>query len=464
MANIFRPYDDTPLSFSCRCGQHSSQSECDRASLVPDERFANVSTSSQTEHATTDMIEAVAVKALFPHEPTRRAFLKAVGKGTALAAIASVLPLSALQEAAALDRLNPEKKSVDIGFLPILCSTPLIMAHPLGYYEEQGISANLHKRAGWALVRDQMMNRELDATHFLAPMPLAITLGLGSAKQDMKVAAIQNTNGQALVMALKHANNRDPKNWKGMTFAIPFEHSIHNYLLRYFLAEHGLDPDRDVKLRLTTPPDMIANLKAGNIDGFFGPEPFNQRAVWDKAGYIHTLSRDIWLGHPCCSFGTSQTFINDNPQSFLAMYRAIIKANVMANEPSIRKDLSTLLAPANYLNQPELVLRQSIMGRFADGVGNVQDVPDRMGFDVMPWHSVAIWMLTQMKRWGYLKDNINYQDIAEQVFLLTDAKRQMTAMGYTLRDEPAIKVMGKPFDATRPDDYLKSFAIGTKGN
>lgn len=337
------------------------------------------------------------------------------------------------------------------------------MADPLGYYAEQGIKANLLKRAGWALVRDQMMNRELDAAHFLAPMPIAINLGLGSAKQNMKVAAIQNTNGQALVMALKHKNNRNPKNWKGMTFAIPFEHSIHNYLLRYFLAEHGLDPDKDVKLRLTTPPDMIANLKAGNIDGFFGPEPFNQRAVWDKAGYIHTLSRDIWNGHPCCSFGTSQSFINDYPQTFLAMYRAIIKANVMANKPSIRKDLSKLLSPANYLNQPELVLRQSIMGRFADGVDTIQDVPDRMGFDVMPWHSVAAWMMTQMKRWGYITGNINYQDIANQVFMLTDAKKQMQAMGYTVKDdEPKITVMGKQFNATDPDAYLDSFAIGHK--
>lgn len=169
-----------------------------------------------------------------------------------MTAIASILPIASLQEAAALDKLNPEKKDVKIGFLPILCATPLIMADPMGLYQEQGIKANLLKRAGWALVRDQMMNRELDATHFLAPMPIAISLGLGSAQQDMKVAGIQNINGQALVMALKHKDNRDPKNWKGMTFAIPFEHSIHNYLLRYFLAEHGLDPDNDVKLRLTT--------------------------------------------------------------------------------------------------------------------------------------------------------------------------------------------------------------------
>lgn len=469
MPNIFRPFDtDKSLNFGCTCGHHATQSECDTDpnSHVVTASFNNVNDNSKVETVSTDFIEAVAVKALFPHEPTRRAFLKSVGKATAMGAIASIFPLANLQEAMALDRLNPEKKQVDIGFLPILCATPLIMADPLGYYQEQGIKANLMKRAGWALVRDQMMNRELDATHFLAPMPLAITMGAGSAKQDMKVACIQNINGQALVMSLKHKDNRDPKNWKGFTFAIPFEHSIHNYLLRYFLAEHGIDPEKDVKLRLTTPPDMIANLKAGNIDGFFGPEPFNQRAVWDKAGYIHTLSRDIWNGHPCCSFGTSQSFINDNPQTFLAMLRAIIKANVMANDRKIRRDLSTLLAPANYLNQPELVLRQSLMGRFADGVGNVQDVPDRMNFDVMPYHSVAVWMLTQMKRWGYIKGDVNYNDIAQKVFLLTDAKKQMTAMGYATPDfdkygaNPPIKIMGKAFDVNKPDEYLKSFKIG----
>lgn len=268
MSNIFRPYDPNSR-LGCTCGQHSTQADCDRASAFG-QLNQNVQLDSQTEQAAADFVEAAAMRALFPHEPTRRAFLKTVGAGTAMAAIGSLLPLSALQEAAAADRLNPEKKDLTIGFIPIICSTPLIMADPLGYYAEQGINAKLVKRAGWALVRDQMMNRELDATHFLAPMPLAITLGLGSAKQDMKVACIQNVNGQALVMSLKHKDNRDPRNWKGMTFAIPFEHSIHNYLLRYFLAEHGLDPDKDVKLRLTTPPDMIANLKPATLMASLG--------------------------------------------------------------------------------------------------------------------------------------------------------------------------------------------------
>lgn len=456
--NIFHPLTDTHLG--CSCGHHSTQDECtlanNKTSTAPNQALT---LGSQTEQANADFVEAVVIKALFPHAPTRRAFLKSVGAGTAMSAIASVVPLSLLQEAAAQDRLTVEKKQLTIGFIPILCSTPLIMAEPLGYYAEQGLDATLVKRAGWALVRDQMMSGKLDATHFLAPMPLSISLGVGSAIQDMKVACIQNTNGQALVMALKHKNNKNPKNWRGMTFAIPFEHSMHNYLLRYFLAQHGLDPDRDVSLRLTTPPDMIANLKAGNIDGFFGPEPFNQRAVWDKAGYIHTLSRDIWNGHPCCSFGTSKAFIDQNPQSFLAMYRAILKANVMANQPSIKARLPEILAQANYLNQPKLVISQSLNGRFADGLGNVVDVPDRTQFSAMPWESLAIWMLTQMKRWGYIKGDINYTDIANRVFLLTDAKEQMKKLGYAIEKEQDIWIMGKKFDKTAPENYLRSFKI-----
>jgi len=200
-----------------------------------------------------DFVEAAAVRALFPNDVTRRRFLQAVGVGTAMAAISSVLPLTSLQAMA--DERGPlEKTNLKIGFIPINCATPLIMADPLGLYQEQGLSVSLQKTAGWALVRDNMLNSELDASHMLAPMPLAISMGLGSNPQPMRVATIQNINGQAIVLALKHKENRDPKNWKGFKFAIPFEYSMHNFLLRYYLAEHGLDPDRDVQLRVT-PPD-----------------------------------------------------------------------------------------------------------------------------------------------------------------------------------------------------------------
>src|SRR5216684_5576697 len=130
------------------------------------------------------------------------------------------------------------------------------MSTPLGFYEKQGLNVTLVKTAGWALIRDKVMNKEYDASHLLAPMPLAISLGVGSGALPMNVATIQNSNGQAITLALKHKDNRDPKNWKGFKFAVPFEFSMHNFLLRYYVAEHGLDPDRDIQIRAEEAVDV----------------------------------------------------------------------------------------------------------------------------------------------------------------------------------------------------------------
>ncbi|MFY1662886.1 CmpA/NrtA family ABC transporter substrate-binding protein [Pseudomonas sp. Pseu.R1] len=417
------------------------------------------------ESLSRDFVEAAAVRALFPHDATRRRFLKAVGAGAAMAAINSLLPIQAMQAMAEDKNGALEKKNLKIGFIPINCATPLIMADPLGLYKAQGLNVTLQKTAGWALVRDNMLNGELDASHFLAPMPLTISLGLGSNAQPMRVASIQNTNGQAITLALKHKDNRDPRNWKGFKFAIPFEFSMHNFLLRYYLAEHGLDPDRDVQLRVTPPAEMIANLRAGNIDGFLGPDPFNQRAVYDEIGFIHVLSKDIWDGHPCCSFGTSQKFIEENPNTFAALYRAILNAAALARDPANRTMIAQTISTPNYLNQPEIVIRQGLTGRFADGLGVVQDHPRRSDFDPMPWYSMATWMLTQLKRWGYIKGDVDFNGIAEQVFLMTDARRQMRELAMSeasvepLSGYKAFSVMGRPFDPTQPKAYLDGFAI-----
>ncbi|RLK30053.1 CmpA/NrtA family ABC transporter substrate-binding protein [Cupriavidus plantarum] len=458
--SLYRPYDaDTSLS-GCQCGQHHSQDAHDRAAAE-----ARRARASDAELLSNDFVEAAAVRALFPEDATRRRLLKAVGASAVMAAVGSMLPMDDLR-AAALEKSGPiEKKALKVGFIPINCATPLIMASPMGMYEAQGLDVTLVKTAGWALVRDQMLNRELDASHFLAPMPLAISMGLGSSAQPMRVATIQNINGQAITLALKHKDNRDPRNWKGFKFAIPFEYSMHNFLLRYYLAEHGLDPDRDVQLRVTPPAEMIANLRAGNIDGFLGPDPFNQRAVYDQIGFIHILSKEIWNGHPCCAFGTSQAFIEQNPNTFAALYRSVLNAAAMARKQENRADIAKAIAPANYLNQPETVILQALSGRFADGLGKVRNEPDRADFDPMPWYSMATWMLTQMKRWGYIKGDVTYQQIAQQVFLLTDAQKQMAALGMTeaasggKNGNRPITVMGKVYDASAPQRYVDSFEI-----
>jgi len=453
--NIYRPYSPGSHLGSCSCGQHANSAEHDAAAAA-----AMAARASDAEVLSRDFMEAAAVRALFPVESTRRDFLRAVGQRTAMAAIASVLPIASLQ-AMAQEKGPLEKTDLKLGFIPITCATPLIMAHPLGFYKKQGLNVELNKTAGWALVRDKMINREYDASHFLSPMPLAMSMGLGSNATAMNVATIQNVNGQAITLALKHKENRDPKNWKGFKFAIPFEFSMHNFLLRYYLAEAGLNPDTDVQLRVVPPAEMVANLRAGNIDGFLGPDPFNQRAVYEEVGFIHLLTKEIWNGHPCCAFGTSAEFIQKNPNTFAALYRAVLTSAAMARDPKNRELIAKVIAPAQYLNQPEAVIRQVLTGKFADGLGNVKTVPDRADFDPMPWDSMAVWMLTQMKRWGYIKGEVNYKQIAEKVFLFTDAKKHMKALGQKVPEgaSPKFRIMGKEFDASRAAEYVKSFPI-----
>ncbi len=157
-----------------------------------------------------------------------------------------------------------------------------------------------------------------------------------------------------------------------MKFGIPFDYSMHNYLLRYYLAEAGIDPDRDVQLRVIPPPEMVANLRAENIDGFLGPDPFNQRAVYDGVGFIHLLTRELWDGHPCCAFGISQARVKAMPNTFRAVLQAVVDSTAYANKAENRKEIAEVISAQNYLNQPQTVVEQALTGTYADGLGGVR--------------------------------------------------------------------------------------------
>jgi nitrate/nitrite transport system substrate-binding protein len=260
---------------------------------------------------------------------------------------------------------------------------------------------------------------------------------------------------------MKHKDKRDPKDWKGFRFAVPFDYSMHNYLLRYYVAEHGLDPDKDISIRSVPPPEMVANLRADNIDGYLGPDPFNQRAVYDGVGFIHLLTKELWDGHPCCAFAVSKEFVAQNPNTYRALLKAIIDATTYASKAENRKEIAKAIAPQNYLNQPEIVLDQILTGTYADGLGAVKKDPGRIDFDPFPYNQFAVWILSQMKRWGQLKADIDYPKVAAEVFLATDTAKMMQEMGFTPPDgaRKTIVVMGKPFDPAKPAEYVESFAI-----
>lgn len=243
---------------------------------------------------------------------------------------------------------------------------------------------------------------------------------------------------------------------------MPFDYSMHNFLLRYYVAEHGIDPDQDIQIRVVPPPEMVANLRAGNLDGYLSPDPFNQRAVYEKVGFLHTLTKDIWEGHPCCAFACSEKFAKEMPNTYAALFKSIVDATHFSAKAENRAEIAKAISPKNYLNQPEIVVQQVLTGRYVDGLEKkVYDVPDRIDFDPFPWHSMAVWILTQMKRWGYVSGEIDYQGIAEKVYVASETAEVMKGLGY----EPPTKtyenytIMGKEFDYTKPEEYINSFAI-----
>ncbi|MCF8041785.1 MAG: ABC transporter substrate-binding protein [Desulfarculaceae bacterium] len=409
-------------------------------------------------------VENTVVKAIFKgNDVSRRRFMKAVGASAAMAIIGNFFPLDAAK-AWAKDASGPlEKKALKIGFIPITCATPIIMADPMGFYAKHGLEGTrVVKAAGWAMIRDWAVSKQVDCAHMLSPMPLALTLGAGSPAVPFLMPAVENINGQAITLHKKYLGKvKSAKDMKGFTFCVPFDYSMHNFLLRYYLAEGGVDPDRDVKIRVVPPPEMVANLRAGNVDGYLAPDPFNQRAVYEDAGYIFMLTRDIWPGHPCCAFAASQEFATTMPNTFKAVFKSLVDATHYAHKAENRKEIAKAISPRNYLNQPKVVVEQVLTGNFPDGKGGDISAPDRIDFDPFPWDSMAVWILTQMKRWGYVKGDVDYNKVAEQVFLASDCRKIMKGEGYQAPAENYKKhvIMGKTFDPNQPEAYIKSFAI-----
>jgi nitrate/nitrite transport system substrate-binding protein len=404
---------------------------------------------------------AVAAAVIRAAGPSRRQFLVGVGSTALAALIGEILPWERIKAFAADPPGKPEKTDLSIGFIPITCATPIIMAEPLGFYRKHGLNATVKRAAGWAMIRDWAINKEVDAAHMLTPMPLAITLGAGSVPTPFYMPAVENINGQAITLHIKHKDVKTAADMKGFRFCVPFDYSMHNYLLRYFLAEGGVHPDKDVQIRVVPPPEMVANLKAGNVNGYLAPDPFNQRAVYENVGFIYKLSKEIWDRHPCCAFTVSKEFATSHPNTFWALFRAIVDATHYASNPAHRKEIAAAIAPTNYLNQPVTVLEQVLTGTYADGLGNIKKEPNRIDFDPYPWHSMAVWIMTQMKRWGHLKGDVNYKSVAEQVYRAADCDRIAEELGYQTHQATMAKhvIMGKEFDPNQPEAYVKSFAI-----
>ncbi|MEL6554623.1 MAG: CmpA/NrtA family ABC transporter substrate-binding protein [Cyanobacteria bacterium J06621_11] len=396
---------------------------------------------------------------------TRRKFLQNVAVGAALTTLANCASPSeeatesSENETRSAAPAGLEKTDLKVAFLPITCASPIIMSKPLGFYEKHGLNVELMKYASWSVVRDAAIAGELDAYHMLAPMPIAMSLGLGSTPFSVKLASIENNNGQGIAVAKKHLGVvNGPADFKGMTIGIPYDYSNHNLLLRYYLATGGLDPDKDVKLIVLPPPDAIAKMSTGQIDAFILPDNFTQRVVKDDIGFIHLLTKDLWAGHPCCAFVAADNWMGENPNTFRALNKAIIDGATYANNAANRKEVAAAIAPREFLNQPVDVLEAVMTGKFDDGQGNSFDIPDRINFDPYPWKSFASWISTQLVRWDYMPtEKANYDELGEQIFMTDLARELAEELGAQAPAEVSRieKLKFGDFDPSQASDYLK---------
>ena len=326
-----------------------------------------------------------------------------------------------------------EKPELQIRFIPIACSAPLLYAKSGGFFERNGLSVNLETAPGWSGVKELLVYGRVDAAHMLSPMPLASSLGIDGKPSDLRLCAMQNVNGGALVVAKKHAGIRDVRGMKGFTFGVPYLYSMQYYLLCELLARHGINPLSEVTIEEVVPPRMPYYIAKGRLDAVVSPEPYGELMVGRGEGFIYMLSKEIWPGHPCCAFATTQRFIDANPVTHRAMLRSVIEAQhalhtADAGERArIARDIAEI---ARWNDAATLAMQRVLAGSYTDRTGQQRAAPDRIDFIPHPFKAYGVWILSQMQRWDQLRCEVDYDKIAGSVFLEDTARDVATAAGY----------------------------------
>ena len=375
---------------------------------------------------------------------TRRSILTAAGLAGATGAagaLAACAPGSATPGSGAADALT-------VGFVPIACSAPLLIADAEGLFTRRGVTVQLRKYSGWADLWTAYATGELDVAHMLSPMPVAINAGATDATRPTELAFTQNTNGQALTLATRHVDTvREVADLKGMVLGIPFEYSVHALLLRDYLVAGDLDPVADVELRLLRPADMVAQLEVETIDGFIGPEPFNQRALQSGAGRMFELTKDMWDGHPCCSVALAKDFRDARPDQAQGLVAALDEAARLVDDPANAERLSPVLAQEKYLNQAEHLITPGLTGHYTDWDGQQRQDPDYLSYGDPTDPTAITWMSAQIARWELGGDAIVARD-AESVLT---AAREVLPAGLDTPARP-VTVNGATFDPAHPTE------------
>lgn len=421
-----------------------------------------------------DKKPAVAAPEASPVSTKRRDFVTAALG----ASLMSMVPPGVRSAAWAAGSDAPEKKEVRIGFIPLTDCASVVMAAVNKFDEKYGIKIVPTKEASWAGVRDKLVNGELDMAHVLYGLIYGVHMGIGGPKKDMANLMTINNNGQGLtlskVLADKGATDlnglvalmkKEPREY---TFAQTFPTGTHAMWLYYWLASAGVNPLKDVKSIVVPPPQMVANMRVGNMDGFSVGEPWNHRAIMDGIGISAATSQDVWKDHPEKILGCTAEFVQKNPNTCRAVIMAVLEASRWIDASiSNKMKMAEVIAQKAYVNTSVDAINQRILGRYQNGLGKTWDDPNHMKFFNdgavnYPYLSDGMWFLTQHKRWGLLKDHPDYLGVAKKINQTELYAQAAAKLGVSVPKSPlrtSKLIDGVVWDGSNPAKYADGFKV-----
>lgn len=375
----------------------------------------------------------------------------------------------------------PKGEKIKIGFIPLTDCAPIVIAKELGLFAKHGVEVEVTKEASWAAVRDKILTGELDGAHCLYSMPYSVYTGVGGkAGSEMYIAMMLNNNGQAITLSKDFCGLVGYKQYnkvgsavaavkakKELTFAMTFPGGTHDLWLRYWMSAMGID-QKKVGVITIPPPQMVANMKVDNMEGYCVGEPWNGVAVAQGIGFTHVASQDIWQHHPEKAFVVNKDFANGRREDMKKVMKAIMEACQWLDVPGNRKKAAAILSKPYYVNAPIAVIEARLMGSSDLGCDlGVQKYKDDFmlyyngGKVNLPRKSHGIWAMAQYVRFGYLSTPPDYKAIAEKL-VLDDVYREVAkSMNVPIPDDDmkpfTIKLDNVTFDPNKPAESLKLY-------
>jgi nitrate/nitrite transport system substrate-binding protein len=377
-----------------------------------------------------------------------------------------------------MSRTSPTR--IRVGFIPLTDCAPLVMAVAKGFDRKHGIELVLSREPSWAAIRDKLLTGGLDAAHSLYGLVYGVQMGIGGPRQDMAVLMTLNRNGQAITLSRRlHAEGVDSgealaerirKGDRRHTLAQTFPTGTHALWLNYWLASHGVHPYRDINNIVVPPPQMVSNLALGNVDGFCAGEPWHARAIAEATGFTVATSQEIWPEHPEKVLATTRDFVRTHPDSARALVMAVLEAARHLDTPSGRAEAAQVLAQPAFVDVPEALIRDRLLGRYDNGLGRRWQCPHAMRFFgdgevTFPWLSDGMWFLTQQRRWGMLPQAPDYRAVASQVNQAGLYGEAAAELGIAVPAQPMRRstlMDGAVWDGSDPEAYATGSALGAR--